>query len=272
MSGEDILRSGRTETKIDPSGSTVETLKENISVASTKLQEAASRKGHELREQGKDLIGQQKDELAVRIGGIGSAVKRAAFKLRESDDIALADATEGIASKIDNAAAYVRDHDIGEMLQDAEDFTKRHASLVLGGLFVGGVVLARFLKASRPMRSPEPGPIGQEMLFDQDDDLDLGGNIYEEPRFEETPLGDAHFGGAEPHRPGGLEAEGFGKPQETAAKMPESDIGARDRSEVGVNVGRTQAPPPVTSTSYSSWFEQRTDERFDDRDGSGRKI
>lgn len=251
-------------------GSRVETLKEGLSAASNKLQEAAARKGQELKRQGKDLIARQKDEIADRICSIGCAVKRASTKLRESDDTTLADTTEGIASKIEDVSAYVRERSVGGILNDVEDFTKRHSTLVLGGLFLGGLALARLLKASRPAQDPELAPGEPGMLFDADEDIDLGRNIYEEPRFEETPLGEARFGGIS--RPGGLEAEGFGKPEASAGPMPESDIGVRDRSEVGVNVGRTQAPPPITRTSSASGHEQRTDEGFEDEETRGRKL
>ncbi|HEX6986109.1 MAG TPA: hypothetical protein VF170_12080, partial [Planctomycetaceae bacterium] len=43
---------------------------------------------------------------------------------------------------------WLRSKDAGEMVRGCGEFTRRHPEVVLGGLFLAGVALARFLKAS----------------------------------------------------------------------------------------------------------------------------
>lgn len=101
-------------------------------------------------EQGTQMLNDQKSRAADSLGGIGSALRRAAQTLHEEQDENLARYTESLADGVDSGASYLRDHDFRSLLNDAGDIARRRPELVLGGAFIAGLALVRFLKASSP--------------------------------------------------------------------------------------------------------------------------
>lgn len=101
-------------------------------------------------DQGTAMLNEQKSRAADSLGGIGSALHRAAQTLHEEQDDNLAQYTDSLADGVESCAHYLRDRDFRSLLHDAGDLTRRRPELVLGGAFVAGLALVRFLKSSSP--------------------------------------------------------------------------------------------------------------------------
>jgi hypothetical protein len=69
----------------------------------------------------------------------------------------LADYTDMVADRLDSAGRYLREQDASRMVSDAADLARRKPEWVLGGAFVLGLAVARFLKSSRPGRGGARG-------------------------------------------------------------------------------------------------------------------
>ena len=114
--------------------------------------ERALNKGTEAIHQAKDktraFAEDRKSQLGERIHGYGSAVRRAADKLRDEEDPNIAHYAEVVAEKLDQAADYVQSRDPGMILHDVERAARRRPEIFFGGMFLAGLVLSRFLKAS----------------------------------------------------------------------------------------------------------------------------
>jgi hypothetical protein len=100
-------------------------------------------------EHGASMFNDQKSRVANSIGGVASTLRRAAETLHEEQDKNLANYTESLADGIESCAAYLRDADPRRLMADAGNFARRRPELVLGGAFIAGLALVRFLKASR---------------------------------------------------------------------------------------------------------------------------
>ena len=50
-------------------------------------------------------------------------------------------------------SSYLRDHDMNDLVRDAEDYARREPLIFFGAAFAAGFIAARFLKASSPTRS-----------------------------------------------------------------------------------------------------------------------
>jgi hypothetical protein len=103
---------------------------------------------HAAREKTRNVAVDRKNQLGVRIHGYGSAFRRAADKLRDEKDPNIAHYAESLAERIDQAADYVQSRDPGMILRDVENAARRRPEIFFGGMFLAGLVLARFLKAS----------------------------------------------------------------------------------------------------------------------------
>lgn len=101
-----------------------------------------------IKSEGEYMLRDQKNRMAECIDHCGSAVHRAAEKLEEDQDAAIALYTHRAAEQLERAADYIRGHDWRDLRRDAENFARRHQEFFYGSLLLGGIILARFLKAS----------------------------------------------------------------------------------------------------------------------------
>jgi hypothetical protein len=103
----------------------------------------------QVRDQGNTMISDQKSRAADSLSGVGSAIRRAAETLEQEQDPNLARYSNSLADTIEDCASYLRDSDPRTLVRDAGEFTRRRPEWVLGGAFIAGMALVRFLKASR---------------------------------------------------------------------------------------------------------------------------
>lgn len=100
-----------------------------------------------LREAGSNAAAAQRDRVVSQVGSLGNAARETAKRLREENDNNIAGYVESVADRIDSAADYLRNASAGQLIGDVQSVARRHPELVVGGMFVTGLVIARFLKA-----------------------------------------------------------------------------------------------------------------------------
>lgn len=123
-------------------------VKENARMARDKMKEQGTQAAERLQNRGKAMVEERKGEVASRIEGYGSAVRRAADKLREEEDPNIAGYADAIASRLESAGEYVRSCDLGMMMNDVGNAARRRPELFFGGMFLAGLALSRFMKTS----------------------------------------------------------------------------------------------------------------------------
>jgi len=100
------------------------------------------------RDQVQGLIAEQKNRFAGRLSGLAGALREAGEKLDQQDENSLGHFALSAAGKIDQLSSYLRDRQLSGFVRDAETYARRRPEVFLGGSFVAGLLLARFLKAS----------------------------------------------------------------------------------------------------------------------------
>lgn len=138
---------------------------ESASRAAGHAREAVTDASRRMRDQGTSAIAAQKDRAAEELSHVSRAIHRAADTLHEEGDHNIADYAEMAAAKIDDATHYIRDRDLGGLVDDAEAATRSRPELVYGGMFIAGLALSRFLKSSsrnraRGMRGESQAAVG----------------------------------------------------------------------------------------------------------------
>lgn len=132
--------------------------------------QAVASQASKLQQKGADYVVRQKNFLVDEVSHVSAAVRQAAQKLHEEGDDRVASYVEQAASGIEGVGSYLRDRDPSALCDDFETLARRRPEIVYGGLFLAGLGIARFLKASR--RRPEMGYAGN-----------YGGNgdVYDDP-------------------------------------------------------------------------------------------
>lgn len=140
----------RTKTTQGQSHAYTEQAAEATRSAAHDVREAAREYGHELQQRGRSMVEHQQHGLADKLDRIGDAFHHAAEDLYSSNDNTVAACIDGMANRAHGAASYLRDHETADLMQTAASYTKRHPWQILGGAFLVGMTVSRFIKASAP--------------------------------------------------------------------------------------------------------------------------
>jgi hypothetical protein len=116
--------------------------------AATKMKTAASNTASRVKDEAGKLAAETKDTTAGRIRTYSSAIHETASSLEEKDPN-IAWFTHRCADRLQGIADYMRNHDFSALRHDAEDVARRHPAAFFGGMFLAGLVIGNFVKASR---------------------------------------------------------------------------------------------------------------------------
>ncbi len=99
----------------------------------------------------KGWIETQLDAAADGLDGIAGAVKDTGDQLRAHDPNNMgqvADVAASAADTVRTVSSRLRDATVDDIIRDTEQFARRQPGLFIGGAFVLGIMLARFLKST----------------------------------------------------------------------------------------------------------------------------
>lgn len=122
--------------------------KTHVDAAARQTRRKATEYADQARTQGQAALDGQKHRAADKLHSVGSAVHRAADKFREEHDDNLAGYADALADEVDRMAGYLEQRPVSQLMGDAQSFARRRPEWFLGGLFVAGLALSRFLKSS----------------------------------------------------------------------------------------------------------------------------
>jgi len=134
----------------EKTGETVERVRERTREARDKAVAKMSEAGRRLRDRSLESMGERKRQASEQVGAVGAAVHDTAGRLREEGNEDVADWFEYVAEQVDQCASWIRERDFGHIRADLERMARNRPGLFLGSLFVGGLAVSRFLKASPP--------------------------------------------------------------------------------------------------------------------------
>jgi hypothetical protein len=89
----------------------------------------------------------QKNRAADGLGGIADVFRTAGNELRNENDT-IAEYVDMASDQLRRFADTIRERGVADMLDDVSRFAERRPGLFIGGAFVLGIGLARFLKSS----------------------------------------------------------------------------------------------------------------------------
>jgi hypothetical protein len=92
-------------------------------------------------------VDEQKNRAADGLGGIADAIRNAGNELRGENE-ALAQYVDMASDQMKRLADQIRRRGVADMMDDVQMFARRRPALFIGGAFLVGLGLARFLKSS----------------------------------------------------------------------------------------------------------------------------
>lgn len=134
----------------------------------------------QVKQQASSRVNEQKARAAEGLGSVASAIKSASEQLR-TENQTLATYADKAVDQIQLFADRMRDKEPEEMVRDAERFARRNPAAFVGGAFVLGLALARFLKSS--------GDTGANRRGLTHYDSDFGGGNDTQPSYGGTGQG-----------------------------------------------------------------------------------
>jgi len=92
-------------------------------------------------------VDEQKNLAADGLGGIANAIRSASNELRNENET-LASYVDAASDQMRRFADQIREKGVSEMLDDVNTFARRRPAIFIGGAFLVGIGIARFLKSS----------------------------------------------------------------------------------------------------------------------------
>lgn len=92
-------------------------------------------------------VDEQKNRAADGLGGIADVIRNAGNELRNENET-VAQYVDMASDQLRRFANNIRQRGVSEMLEDVDRFARRNPALFIGGAFLIGIGVARFLKAS----------------------------------------------------------------------------------------------------------------------------
>jgi len=100
------------------------------------------------RQQVKSKLGDQKDRATEGLGQVAQALRETGQQLRGHQQESIGQYAEMAADQVERFSGYLRGQDINQLLGEVESLARRQPALFVGGAFMLGFFLSRFLKSS----------------------------------------------------------------------------------------------------------------------------
>lgn len=104
-----------------------------------------------LKDQGGQFLAKQKRRAAAELSGVAGSIRETAGQLEQGPlgGTGVATYVEAAADGAETVARYLDERDLGDLVEDAADVVRRQPRWFVGGLFLAGLAMARFIKASQ---------------------------------------------------------------------------------------------------------------------------
>ena len=120
------------------------------SAKSRDLLDRAVEQKDELKQRAAGMADERRLQAAGRAESISRALQGAADSLRENGEPQLSGWVSQAAGQVERIVGYMQGKPADGMLHDFEDLARRNPALFLGGTYLAGMAVGRFLRASSP--------------------------------------------------------------------------------------------------------------------------
>ena len=130
------------------SSSRIEQARHAVTDAAHRARERAREAAHVAAERATHTIDSRKDLVASRLSRIATSIRDASQCFADNDEVGLGSYVEMAADRLEEAGDYLQEHNFDDLRHETAVFLRRHPEIGLAGAFIGGLLIARFLRAS----------------------------------------------------------------------------------------------------------------------------
>ena len=134
--------------------STAEQVTERIKEKAGELKQQAKETAHDVRQRARSAVDEQKHVAVGRVEGIAHALRTASDELRDQGQPMVAEYSRYAAEGLESMAQSLDRREVGDFVENIEQFARERPVAFLGGAMVAGFALARFMKSSSARRDP----------------------------------------------------------------------------------------------------------------------
>jgi hypothetical protein len=102
----------------------------------------------QVRERANAQLAAQKDRATEGLGTVAQAVRQSTQQLRDQNHESVANYIDKAADQLERFSSRLKEKDINELIDDAQQFARRQPAIFIGSAFALGLLGARFLKSS----------------------------------------------------------------------------------------------------------------------------
>ena len=128
--------------------STAEQVTERIKDKAGELKQQAKETAHDVRQRARSAVDQQKHAAVGQVEGIAHALRTASDELRDQGQPMVAEYSRYAAEGLESMAQSLDRREVGEFVENIEQFARERPVAFIGGAMVAGFALARFMKSS----------------------------------------------------------------------------------------------------------------------------
>ena len=136
------------ETAVDKAQEVAGQAGSKVSETAAVVKEQAMRTVSQVGEQAKTNVGSRMGDVAQELGTVAEAVRQTSEELSGQDQAGIARYGTRIADQIESVSNYLNERGVEEVLTDVEGVARRQPALFLGGAFMLGLLVGRFVRSS----------------------------------------------------------------------------------------------------------------------------
>lgn len=141
-----------SETAVDKAQTIAAEVQQKTGEKASVAKEQVKRTAAQVGEQAKSTVDSRLSDVAHEIGSVAETVRQTSYEVGGGDSEAVVRYGERIAEQLDGISTYLNENGIEEVLTDLQDFARRKPGVFLGGAFMLGIVVGRFLRSSGDRR------------------------------------------------------------------------------------------------------------------------
>ncbi|RWX80848.1 nutrient deprivation-induced protein [Neorhizobium lilium] len=137
-------------------------IKQKVSEDLRSVQQKAQDGIADVTDKAKDTASKQKNMVAEKVSGIAAAMEKIGSELEQGDQADIGRMTKNLSTSIRKFSEDIKDRDLGQIAEMAEDFGRKQPLAFLGIAAVAGIAATRFLTASASRHGSSNAPVSPQ--------------------------------------------------------------------------------------------------------------